>query len=130
MMFLDGFDAFWLSRPPFGSLIILHEACRCLVVCKRGSWGLSRFRHIWSEKITRKKRCPLRLKRCEHGLPVLYRVRDHRAGIPLGYQPRFTPRLFVGGGRKGYPPPTPPPPFVTWPYLQPIDPKSKISYPG
>ena len=21
----------------------MHEACRCLVVCKRGIWGLSRF---------------------------------------------------------------------------------------
>ena len=34
---------FWTSRPQCGSLIILHEACRCLVVCKRGIWGLSRF---------------------------------------------------------------------------------------
>ena len=50
----------------------LRSSIRCLVVCKRGIWGLSRFRRIRSEKITRKKRCPLRPKRCQLGLPVLY----------------------------------------------------------
>ena len=47
---------FWPSRPQFWSLIILHEACRCLVVCKRGISGLSRFWGIWGERSPNKKR--------------------------------------------------------------------------
>ena len=40
---------FGLSRTEFGSLITLHEASRCLVACKGGVWGLSRFWAIWGE---------------------------------------------------------------------------------
>ena len=36
MMFPDGFDIFALSRTKLGSLIILHDTCRCLVACKGG----------------------------------------------------------------------------------------------
>ena len=49
MMFPDGVDAFWALQAPIWSLITLREASRCLVVCKGGVWGLSRFWAIWGE---------------------------------------------------------------------------------
>ena len=48
-MFPDGFDAFWAPQAPIGSLITLREGSRCLVACKGGGWGLSRFWAIWGE---------------------------------------------------------------------------------
>ena len=44
------------SRPQFGSLIALYEACRCLVVGKQVVWGLSRFWEIRGEKSLKEKR--------------------------------------------------------------------------
>ena len=46
---------FGRSRPEFGSLITLHDASRCLVACKGGGWGLSRFGGIWCEKSAEKR---------------------------------------------------------------------------
>ena len=55
-MFPDDFDAFWALQSQFGSLIALHEACRCLVVCKQVVWGHSRFWEIWGGKSPGEKR--------------------------------------------------------------------------
>ena len=63
MMFPDGFDAFWVLQTPIWVLDHLREASRCLVACKGGVWGLSRFWAIWGEKSPEKKvfKCVFRI---------------------------------------------------------------------
>ena len=117
---------FGLPRPQFGSLIILHEACRCLVVCKRGIWGLSRFRGIWGEKSPPKKRVQSGPKDASSAYLFFIRVTELVSlwGTNLGLHRDY----WSGVGCRAPPPPPPPPPFfLAWPYLRPIDPKSKIS---
>ena len=111
MMFPDGLTHFGPSRPQFGSLIILHEACRCLVVCKRGIWGLSRFRGIWGEKSP-----PKNASNQGQKMPARPTCSLLGLGSPSWYPFRVPTSVYIEiigrGWDAGHPPPhpTPPPP--------------------
>ena len=56
MMFPDGFDAFWALQTPIWVLDHPVLGQRCLVACKGGFGGLSRFGGIGGEKSPEKRR--------------------------------------------------------------------------